>query len=364
MDISFERLDISDKQIMSKWDELINRKAPPSFAVYCTSNWIKLLNNSYGYEPFLYFVKDKGNIIGLIPIVKVKSLIFGNRFMSLPITDHSCGPIVFDGNSYVYEKVYEFLVHISKKEKIDYIRLHNPPENSWKIIEKFSGVVPYNYYTFRVHLNKDEESFLNGLNKKRRGDIRRSEKKTKDFNISIRNNIHKSLMDQIYDVHRKHMKFLGSPAHNKKFFAELLKQKNIFVLGEFENRIVAFYMFIESGNEIRWVIGNFDPKYKNRLLGTCILWKIIKSNLNSNKVFDFGGTIINGNYSFKMGWLGKNFANGELLNLKHYHIFFRGKNVLDPQKSQYIKMANIWKKYVPSSFANFVGPRIRSAMGV
>jgi hypothetical protein len=373
MDLSFERLDVQDNQAMNAWDSLVAQKTYPAFGTYCNSTWIRILSRSYGYEPFLYFIKNKDEVIGLVPIMKVNSLIFGNRFMSLPVTDHSCGPILFDAKKESYEEVYRFLIGVSKNERVDYIRLHNPPENSWNIIEKFGGVVPYSYYSFRVNLAIEREDFLNNLESRRRRDINKTINENKDFCsfFADEKEIDKGrTLEDIYRLHLENMKNLGTPPHNFSFikncFEESLRSKLIRTLlikqGE---KTVGYFTFLNSGNELRWAGGSYDTSMRDRSITTHAFWNYIKDFFGKKYIFDLGGSRgDSGNYFYKVGWLGKNNSNGELIELRHYHIFFKNKKATDPRNNFYKTMSEMWRRYLPSFFANSIGTRIRKDLGL
>jgi hypothetical protein len=186
----------------------------------------------------------------------------------------------------------------------------------------------------------------------------------KGLQISIENDA-SEIINQVYELHTKHMKYLGTPPHSKKFFIQLFKNKNFSVITRLENKITSFHVFMMFKNEIRWVIGNFDMKYKNRLINTYVLWHIIKNNLNSDKIFDLGGSRYNsGNYFYKIGWLGKNFANGQLEELRHYHIFLGKKDILDVRNKKYEVASTLWRSYMPKLLTDKLGPLIRKEMGL
>ena len=64
--------------------------------------WIGVLAESYGYRPFVIAVCDTvGNICAGLPMLEVKSLLTGRRWVSLPFTDH-CEPL-YTGRESLHE---------------------------------------------------------------------------------------------------------------------------------------------------------------------------------------------------------------------------------------------------------------------
>ena len=80
-----------------EWNNFVIENTPSAFySLYNLFEWRRVLINAYGYEPYYIIVEKKGEMVGCFPLMYVKSRLFSDRLISLPITDHGCGPCVKD----------------------------------------------------------------------------------------------------------------------------------------------------------------------------------------------------------------------------------------------------------------------------
>ena len=73
-----------------------------------------------------------------------------------------------------------------------------------------------------------------------------------------------------------------------------------------------------------------------------------------------------GNYDFKEAWIGKNQANGRIVGLNHLYRFLNKSegNIVSLENPGYVRMSNLWRKYVPSLLANSLGPYLRKQIAM
>ena len=68
------------------WDDLLISTTGCTF--FHTSAWAKVLSETYHYDPVYFTVFDSDRLIGLIPMMKIKSMFTGRRGVSLPFSDY------------------------------------------------------------------------------------------------------------------------------------------------------------------------------------------------------------------------------------------------------------------------------------
>ena len=75
----------------SRWNDLVERS--PASTLFHSSNWLKALKLTYGYEPLALTDAAQGEAIrnGLL-CCRVSSWMTGRRIVSLPFSDH-CEPL-------------------------------------------------------------------------------------------------------------------------------------------------------------------------------------------------------------------------------------------------------------------------------
>ena len=116
------------------WDELLLKTPDSSF--FHSSQWARVLHESYNYKP-LYFSSINDNAFRtLIPLMEVRSILTGKRGVSLPFTDY-CEPIMTDNES--FQASLNMIIEYGRKA-------------GWKSIEMRTGnsfpreTSPFSYY--------------------------------------------------------------------------------------------------------------------------------------------------------------------------------------------------------------------------
>jgi lipid II:glycine glycyltransferase (peptidoglycan interpeptide bridge formation enzyme) len=101
-----------------RWEAFV--EGHPQASVFHSTNWLKALQTTYGYEPLVVTTSSPGTRLtnGLI-YCRVKSWLTGRRFVSLPFSDH-CEPLV--NNSVELD---DLLLHMKRYVDTD----------KWKYIE-------------------------------------------------------------------------------------------------------------------------------------------------------------------------------------------------------------------------------------
>ena len=80
----------------ARWDRLV--AAHPDSSVFHSVGWLQALSDTYGYEPIVYTTSPPGaELTNGIVACNIRSLLTGNRVVSLPFSDH-CQPLI-DGSA-------------------------------------------------------------------------------------------------------------------------------------------------------------------------------------------------------------------------------------------------------------------------
>src|SRR5437867_13337103 len=67
--------------------------ATPSASIFHTTNWLRVLQESYGYRPYYFACFKAQQLTALLAFMEVKSWLTGGRGVSLPFSDY-CEPLV------------------------------------------------------------------------------------------------------------------------------------------------------------------------------------------------------------------------------------------------------------------------------
>src|SRR5271166_3603122 len=103
----------------SRWEALV--KGHPRASVFHSSNWLRALQVTYGYDPVVVTTCPRGTALtnGLV-FCSIKSWLTGHRLVSLPFSDH-CEPLV-DNSA----ELDDLLLHVKRyvgAGKLKYIEI-------------------------------------------------------------------------------------------------------------------------------------------------------------------------------------------------------------------------------------------------
>jgi len=87
-------LSLDSNREMLEWDDFV--RSHPAGSPYHLSDWLRTLCDTYSFEPFLYAeVNPEGDLAGVLPFLRVKSLGIKGRLVSIPFSDMG-GPLFQD----------------------------------------------------------------------------------------------------------------------------------------------------------------------------------------------------------------------------------------------------------------------------
>jgi len=335
-----------EKNDEKAWDEYVLNSDASTF--FHQTGWKNVIEKTYGHEPHYLMAEEDGDIRGILPLFLMKSRIFGKKLISVPF-----GP--YGGVCANDSRIEKMLVEESKKLTCEcnakYLELRT---KSNKNTTDESLINTKYYVTSILELNKDPNIILmEKFNRNKRKTIYKSQKKSLSYKWTTET-------DDFYELFIQNMKNLGSPAHSKKFFDNLISEfpdSTRVLLVERENEViyVSFYLFFRDTMINSWSStldiyrGNFPTDFG--------IWNAIKYGCeNGYSYYDFGRSQRNStNQEFKRRW-------GADTKELHYNYFLNTLrnipiNTTDTPKRQIF--SNIWKN-TPGILTNTLGPIFRS----
>lgn len=255
--------------------------------------WNRMMARVLHYKDFYLVARQDQEILGVLPLVQVRSRLFGNRMISQPLSNYG-GPLTQSPE--VREALYLRSVDLAKELHCESIEFRNetPIAHDLSCREgKMCMVLP---------LTVDPQELWKSFDPKVRNQVRKAEKS----NIICTSGGLEHL-DVFYDLYSLRMHQLGTPAYSKKIMAAILhafpQDSRIFIVSLEDRPIGAG--FICSYNqfvEIIWAatLVEFNSLCPNNLL----YWKVMEHYcLAGAKTFDFGRCTVESNtYRFKKQW--------------------------------------------------------------
>ncbi len=94
----------------------------PDATVFHHPSWLSVLSSAYGYTPSCLALLSEDSIVGILPLMEVRSWMTGARAACLPFTDH-CGPVL------TTEKLLDPLLRrcteLMKERRLNYVEIRS-----------------------------------------------------------------------------------------------------------------------------------------------------------------------------------------------------------------------------------------------
>jgi CelD/BcsL family acetyltransferase involved in cellulose biosynthesis len=138
----------------------------PEASVFHHPAWLKVLTDSYGYTPVCLAASEAHSLVGLLPLMEVRSWLTGNRAVCLPFSD-ACGAAGHD------EAALRALLHCAEELRHArgwmYVEIRDTPA-----ADGFSTSARYKLH--RTPLDSDPEALLRTIDQQTRYQLRKAQK--------------------------------------------------------------------------------------------------------------------------------------------------------------------------------------------
>lgn len=332
----------------SAWDAYVTDHAKAT--VYHLSAWGRAVSRSMGHKCYYIYVEDQGKICGLLPLIHVKSILFGNSLISVAFATNG-GPI-FD-HPEALALLDEECKRLSAELGVDSLECRNmePIHEDWPTKSEM-------YSTFRKLLSVDNEENMKAIPRKQRAMVRKGIK----FGLKA---VIDEQPDRLFAMYSESVRNLGSPVFPRKLFyflkEEFGKNCEILTIETEEGQAVSSVMTFYFRDEVVPYYGGGTFEARNLAANDFMYWSLMERAVSvwGCRIFDFGrsknGT---GAFSFKKNW-------GFEPQALHYEFILKeGTEMPDinPLNPKYQLMIKTWKK-LPLPIANIVGPMISKSLG-
>jgi serine/alanine adding enzyme len=301
--------------------------------------------------------------VGLLPLVHLKHILFGNTLISMPFFD--LGGVLADDEE-IQQALLRYAVHVGRQLKARTIELRHAqplsclkPTNSTKPRNSIPAVTRSHKSRMILDLPDSSETLMKLFKSKLRSQIKKPRKQGLTTKIGG-----DEFLQDFYEVFSINMRDLGSPVHS----ATLMKN----VLHEFPNQahIVVVYrghsplacsLVIKFKDilENPWAsaLREYSRLSPNMLLYWSMLEYACKQGLRQ---FDFGrSTPDEGTYKFKEQWG----AQPEPLHWHYIALNGHAINQGQTEKSKFESFIKYWQK-LPVPVTRVIGPAIRKHIGL
>jgi FemAB-related protein (PEP-CTERM system-associated) len=330
------------------WDRFV--EAMPAGTFFHRAGWAKVIETTFGHDTHFSFAERDGAITGVLPLGRVKTLLFGDTLISSPFCVYG-GPLAADAES---ESALighaESLLVRTGAQALEFRHLAPQAEAAgW--IER-----PDLYVTFRKQIEADHEHNMKAIPRKQRAMVRKG----------IQNGLTSVASrdpDGLHAVYAESVRNLGTPVFSRRYFRTLMEVfwENADVVTILDQDVpIASAMNFYFRDEVLPYYGGGTSLARGRAGNDFLYWETMRRAADRGcRLFDFGRSKIGtGAFSFKHNW---GFEPAKL----HYRFRLKpGETIPDhnPLNPKYRMFIAGWKR-LPLAVANAVGPFIVRGLG-
>ena len=331
-----------DSQLRA-WDSFVQSVGDATS--YHQFRWKTVITRSFGHPcHYLGVVDNNGDWQGVLPLVHMRSKLFGNFLISVPFVNY--GGLLYKNDS-AKELLLDEAERLRSALGATHVELRHAGRNLRGIQTRQNKVSMF------LDLAPDVESQWRAFNAKLRNQIRKAEKSGLQFAVG-----HLELLDGFYAVFARNMRDLGTPVYGKSFFRNILEvfpdSTNIFAVYH-ETRMIAAGIgsWFKNTLEIPWASSISD--YKMLCPNNMLYWGAIRFAIGKGlNRLDFGrSTPHEGTYHFKKQW------GAQPVQLYWQYLMDSHKTMpdLSPSNPKYQAAIRIWQR-LPLPATRVLGPMI------
>jgi serine/alanine adding enzyme len=366
--VKIRGVDASDRE---SWDSYVCRH--PEASLFHLFGWREIIHGTYGHKTYYLMavcIESKTatgrggnsssfaeNTVGILPLVHLKHVLFGNSLVSLPYVDG--GGVLADSGE-VEDSLLSEAIALARRLGAESIGLRCE-----RAIAASDGMSDGSGMLARVVKRSSKVRMLLSLPGS-------SAELAKSFKSKLRSQINKplkegctsstgglELLEDFYKVFAINMRDLGSPVHSKDLMRHVLEafKDRSRILVVYHSGVPVASALVTGFNEVlRNPWASSDRKYASMSPNMLLYLRMLEFACdNGYKVFDFGrSTTGEGTYRFKEQW-------GAVAAPLHWYLISLNGKSLDPNASgmeRYELAGRLWSK-LPLVVTKVIGPRIR-----
>jgi FemAB-related protein (PEP-CTERM system-associated) len=335
-------LAVSAATVEAEWDSFVD--AHPESTGYHLWKWRQVFERAFGHRTEYLVARQGSEIVGALPLVVMKSRLFGNFMVSLPFVNYG-GVLSTTDDARV--ELLRHSVEAAREQRLSHIELRHTA--------RVYPELPARHHKVSMHLKlaPDADSAWKALRNKERNLIRKAQKS--DLGIRIGG---AECLDDFYRIFARNMRDLGTPVYGRVFFESILEafpeRARIFVV-TFGGRPIAASLTYAYRRKIEVPWASSLREFRDRCPNNFLYWTMIQYAIeNGFEVFDFGRSSPDeGPYRFKQQ------LGAEPIPLHWEYGLTESQQMPDhsPRNPKFRLAVAAWK-HMPLGIATRLGPHI------
>ena len=338
-----------DAAIAPAWDRFVEVMSAGTF--FHRAGWAAVIERAFGHETHFVCVERDGAITGVLPLARVRTLLFGDTLVSAPFCVYG-GPLAADPESETALVAHaEALLRRCGARALEFRQLHTGCHDHEEWVRR-----PDLYVTFRKTIEADNDRNMKAIPRKQRAMVRKGIQNGL-VTVSNRN------ADLLHRVYAESVRNLGTPVFSRRYFHILMDTFGhdadiVTVLDR--DRPIASVMNFYFRDEVLPYYGGGTAAARGRAANDFMYWEVMRKAADRGcRLFDFGRSKIGtGAFAFKHNW---GFPD---TRLQYRYRLMPGAKIPDhnPTNPKYRMFIAGWKR-LPLPVANTLGPFIVRGLG-
>ena len=325
------------------WDAFVTTQ--PGSVGYQEWEWGSVFRRAFGHQPEYLLARQREAIVGALPLVELRSVLFGRLMSSLPFVNY--GGVV-SNTPEATDVLVSAAIRLARERGARHLELRH--------MTRHLGAAPCRQHKVSMQLPLGP-GIWDRFDRKVRNQIRKAEKSglTAESGGVER-------LDEFYPVFARNMRDLGTPVYARRFFDEILRafpeRARVVVVRLAAQPVAAAVAFrTRETIEVPWAssLREHNALCPNHLL----YWTVIQQGLEHGcRLLDFGrSTPDEGTFNFKKQWG----AAPVPLYWEYPWIDRGGIPDQGPTNPKFRAAIALWKR-CPLWLTKMVGPRIVRAI--
>ncbi len=336
-----------DESRLADWDGFVTACEDATF--FHRAGWKRVIERSFGHRTRYLYAERNGVIEGVLPLVHVKSALFGNSLSSLAFCVYG-GPVATSDAA--IEALDRAARDLAERLKVSCLEYRHIASRSYVgAIEKADL-----YVTFRKPIDPDVEKNMLAIPRKQRAMVRKGQK------FGLKSEIDTDCR-RLHRVYSESVRNLGTPVFSRRYFEELKaafgEECEILVVTH-EGEPVAAVMSFYFRDQVLPYYGGGGTRARDLAANDFMYWEVMRRACERGcRLFDFGrskrGT---GAFDFKKNW------GFPAEPLSYQYIMRNGAPPpeINPLNPKFRIFVEAWKR-LPLPIANLLGPHIVRQLG-
>ena len=331
---------------VARWNRFVEECPDATF--FHRAEWRRVIEKAFGHPTWYWLAEDgEGRVRGVLPLVRVRSWLFGDTLASIPFG-------VYGGVAAVDETARCFLERqacdLAGRLGVGALEMRNLVQRNPDWPRKDL------YVTFRKAIAADHEANLKAVPRKQRAMIR------KGIEAGLESTLTNDA-DRLFRTYSASVRNLGTPVFPRRYFRllqEAFGHSCDSLVVTHQGRDVAAVMSFYFRDEVLPYYGGSLPLARDVKGNDFMYWELMRRSVDRGcRLFDFGrsktGT---GSYHFKKNWG----FEPQPLHYEYFLVKNREVPEVNPMNPRYRLFIEAWKR-LPLPLANLVGGRLSPYLG-